>query len=575
MQAFDVSRKQVKSYMKKHNRLILTILISCTVLLTSCKTADRPVLRHNVLVPDYDVSADEYAGGEGSFGGEFSQETQYEKKSSYMIYYGALDRDIIENAKQYELVILHPRMGNITREQVQEIRSSGTIVLGYISIGEDLRTAGLSPEDMLNDSRYTGDKTGPRVDPRTAGDTTFDNVDPLGKPSDAGVGYASYYLDDNDHNGKPDINPIFNCAFTNIGDPAWYDVLLDMTIDGEDGIPGIREILDEDYGRGLGCDGLFLDTIDTCAPNSYTSEADVNMTRFEWTATGVKDFTKRLKKDYPDKYILQNRGIFFYNPYLPHYKYNPRHFVDYVMYESFMLDSNSTSAFNENYYGDNRYNYAPKLMAEAERPDGFQVLSLGYAEGPEEYELKASLMGNSEKGLDLLLEDMKVAENETGFMHYITDGGVTLVNNFVLEHQTKKDKKAPHWTSVYNDSTEWPPGAPTPRIGIGEAVSAEGGITVRWDVALDKNGVEYVLYYQKEPFDLSEDPELSKAESVVLKPKVGDGYENGDLLHTYPFQDKVTGLEKGTKYYLIIRARDRSKAQNEEGNAVVLTAVAG
>ena len=87
--------------------------------------------------------------------------------------------------------------------------------------------------------------------------------------------------------------------------------------------------------------------------------------------------------------------------------------MDYVMYESFMLDSNSTSAFNENYYGDNRYNYAPKLMAEAERPDGFQVLSLGYAEGPEEYELKASLMGNSKKGLDLLLEDMKVAENET------------------------------------------------------------------------------------------------------------------------------------------------------------------
>ncbi len=556
--------------MKKHKIRLLIISLLCVCLMTSCAKVSRPELKHNVIIPKHlDTSEDD------ALKEEYAKEFAYDKKSCYMIYYGALDQKIIEEAKQYELVILHPRMGNIKRSQIQEIRESGTIVLGYIAIGEDLRTAGMTPHDMKSDDRFTGDKTGPRVDPRESGDTGLDNVDPLGNPSDGGTGFASYYLDDNDHNGKPDINPIFNCAFTNIGDPAWYDVLMDMTIDGEDGIPGIREILSDDYGRGLGCDGLFLDTIDTCAPNSYTSEADVNMTRFEWTATGVKDFTKKLKKDYPEKYVLQNRGIFFYNPYLPHYKYNPRQYVDYVMYESFMLDSNSTSAYNESYYGDNRYNYAPKLMAEAEREDGFQVLSLGYAEGPAKYELKETLLGNSEKGLDLLLEDMKVAENETGFMHYITDGSVTMVNDFVLDHQPKKDKKAPHWTSVYNDTTEWPPGAPTARIGIGEAVTVSGGITVRWDVALDKSGVEYVLYYQKEPFDLSEDPKLSKAESVVLKPEVGDGYADGDLLHAYPFQTTVTGLESGVKYYLIIRARDKSKAQNEDGNAVILSAVAG
>ena len=61
----------------------------------------------------------------------------------------------------------------------------------------------------------------------------------------------------------------------------------------------------------------------------------------------------------------------------------------------------------------------------------------------------------------------------------------------------------------------------------------------------------------------------------MLKPKVGDGYEDGDLPRAYPFQAKVTGLEKGTTYYLIIRARDKSRAQNEDGNAVVLSAVAG
>lgn len=59
----------------------------------------------------------------------------------YMIYYGALDDDIIEKAKQYEIVIVHPGFGNITRAQVQEIQAGGTMVFGYISVGEDLRTA--------------------------------------------------------------------------------------------------------------------------------------------------------------------------------------------------------------------------------------------------------------------------------------------------------------------------------------------------------------------------------------------------------------------------------------------------
>lgn len=42
---------------------------------------------------------------------------------------------------------------------------------------------------------------------------------------------------------------------------------------------------------------------------------------------------------------------------------------------------------------------------------------------------------------------------------------------------------------------------PIPRIGIGQVESAQGGVIVRWDVAMDKSGVVYTLYYQKEPFD--------------------------------------------------------------------------
>ena len=498
-------------------------------------------------------------------------EFTYDTKSSYMIYYGVLNQSIINEAKQYKVVILHPKMGNITRDQIQEIRESGTIVLGYIAIGEDLRTAGMTPEQMLRDSRFKGDGSGPRVDPRPQGTTSLDDIDPLGNPSPGGHGYASYFLDDNNFDGKPDINPIFNCAFTNIGDPAWFKELDRMTIDGKDKIPGIKEILSDDYGRGLGCDGLFLDTVDTCAPNIYTDDNSENKTKFEWTAPGVADFMKLLKESYPDKLILQNRGIFFYNPILPHYKYNPRQYVDYVMYESYHLDSNTNTLFYEGYAADNRYNYAPKLIAEASRPDGFQVLSLGYAEGPEEYHLKDTLFDKSEDGLDILMEDMNLAVEEAGFMHYITDGGVVLVNDFVLNHESKTDLTAPVWSSVYNTSTAWPPEPPKPRVGIQEAEPIDKGVIVRWDVALDKNPVTYVLYYQTKPFNFKNDPEMKNAQSIDLVPEVGDGYADHFGPDTYPYQAKVEGLESGKKYYFLIRARDKNF--NMDDNTVTEMAV--
>lgn len=495
------------------------------------------------------------------------------RRPSYMIYYGVVDDAVIEEAKKYDIVILYPRPGELTREKVWRIQNGGTYVLSYLSVGEDLRTNGMTPEEMLQDGRFVKDGTGPRVDPRAPGTKSLDELDPLGLPSPGGTGFASYYLDDNDHDGLPDFNQSFRCAYTNIGDPSWFDALNSMTLDGEDGVFGIREILTDSYGRGLGCDGLLLDTIDTCAPNEYTGDQDPNRTRFEWTAPGVVRFMERLKAEYPDKYLLQNRGLFFYNYQFPHYAFSPRKYIDFLMFESYMLDSNPDELYQQAYFEGNKYMYRPKILAEANRPDGFQILSLGYAEGPEEYRLKETLLGNAEEGLDILLEDMRQAEDESGFSHYITDRDLMLPNHFVLDHRETRDDAPPCWTSVHNLAGVYPYEPPVPRTGIGEAEPVKGGVIVRWDVAMDKNGVDYTLYYQKAPFDFEGNPDLTGAESLPLVPDIGEGYAYQAPPESYPYQTLVEGLDPGETYHFVIRAKDRSPERNEEKNTVTVTAV--
>lgn len=489
------------------------------------------------------------------------------KKPTYMIYYGEVDEGVISNAQKYDIAILHPRQGNLTRKQVEEIQSSGTKVLGYIAVGEDLRTAGLTADEMLSDERFKGDGTGPKVDARAEGETSLAAADTSGVTSPGGSGYASYYLDDNDKDGKPDFNPYFTCAYTNIGDPNWYDVLNNMKFDGDDKVPGIREILTTDYGRGLGCDGLFLDTVDTCAPNGYTSDEDPGKTRFEWTAPGVKSFMAKIKQNYPDKLICQNRGLFFYNHLLEHYQYTPRENVDYLFYESYMLDSSPTQLYNEGFFSDNKFNQLPKLTVEASRPDGFTVLSLGYAEGPEKYGLKKALEGKRGDGLVILRRDIAEAENFAGFSHYITDANLTLINDFVKENRIDFDEEDPQWSSVYNNSTEWPPHEPEPRVGICAAVPTNGGAMVYWDVALDKTGVSYVLYYSDKPFDFAADPDLKKTKKILLAPSITPEYAQGQY-DALPYQAEVTGLESGKEYYMVIRAVDNSENHNTEKNTV-------
>jgi len=507
----------------------------------------------------------------------------------YMVYYGAWDDAKIRVARQYHLVIVHPTAGRVTREQVAAIQrgvdpadpSDDVLVLGYVSVGEDARTHYASDAQMAADPRFAGDRTGPRVDPRgpNADGAPAAGIDPLGRPSPGGSGYASWYLDDNDvdrtgvGDGRPDRNGIFGACFVNAGDPKWFDVLQEMTLDGADGVASIREILTTTVGRGLGCDGLFLDTLDTAAPNAFTGPWSVNQSEFEWTAPGFSSIVARLRETYPGHLLLQNRGLFFFDPRHPHYGVTTRGLLDFVFFESYRLDNTDADNPHPYFYPDNQYNIAPKIMAEANRPDGFRVLSLGYAEGPVHLMSQDTLVGRSVLGFDSLLEDIRATQERTGFRHYLSDLELEVFNTFVRDHARWTDTAPPAWTSTFNvnESPQGVPEPPTPRVGVQAVEAGPASLTVRWDVALDMNRVRYALYYQTRPFDFSADPLLSGATRVVLTPGMGRGYAHAPGV--YPYEGTVTGLIPGRTYYLVLRAFDESPAANEEPNTAVRTGV--
>src|SRR5262249_15591833 len=145
--------------------------------------------------------------------------------------------------------------------------------------------------------------------------------------------------------------------------------------------------------------------------NSY------NQSEFEWTAPGFSDFVRRLRAAYPGKLIVQNRGMFFLDPRQPQYPFSTRAWIDYLFFESYRLDPSTGQQFDPYFYPDNRSNLGPKLLAESVRGAGFQILSLGYGDGPDI--ATGTLLGQSTQGIDTLMEDIRVTEDLMGFRHYL------------------------------------------------------------------------------------------------------------------------------------------------------------
>lgn len=471
-----------------------------------------------------------------------------------LIYYGPLDYGKADQIRQrYKLVVLQPTQA--TAPLVRYIQAGpdgvlGTaddvIVLGYFSAGEDLRT-----KTMTNAQLPKGDGSGPRVDPRPG--APFPNGNPdmtvssqLGLPSPGGTGYASYYLDDDDRNGIPDRNQIFGACFVNAGDPAWFTDSMNMTA-AKDQVSGLQEIMTTTSGAGLGCDGVMLDTFDTPAPNSWTTSTSPNNSKFEWTASGFQTYLQRVRQAYPDKVLVINRGTCFFNPDLGEYKFCPVGLIDLFMFESFYSDSDPTHPTTP-FWNDNRAVYAVRLNAEADRPGGFKVITLGYKTGTLAQEISAV--------------------TGIGWFPALSDASVDWLQTLIPD-QTFPARQAPTWDSTYYSGAWNAQPQATPRVGIQQAVLAgTGQVTVRWDVANAMlRPIHYNLYYQAgTTLDFATATRL-----LDIPPAVGQGYINGTGPTTYPYQFTVIGLATGSTYTFAIRAQDAGNPPLEEQNTATLS----
>ena len=93
-------------------------------------------------------------------------------------------------------------------------------------------------------------------------------------------GYASWYLDSNNDN-LPDLNPVWGSYYVNANSNAWHDYIL-QTVIPEISSGGIR--------------GLFLDTLDT-------------VDLYPETTQGMIALVIKIRLNYPDYYLVQNRGF--------------------------------------------------------------------------------------------------------------------------------------------------------------------------------------------------------------------------------------------------------------------------
>lgn len=87
----------------------------------------------------------------GEYNNKFKTNSKLAKVEKYKIFYDAPTKSIIRKMKNYDMVVIEPLL--YTKEQIKEIRDSGTLVFGYISTME-VASWNTHVKEQMNDSDY-------------------------------------------------------------------------------------------------------------------------------------------------------------------------------------------------------------------------------------------------------------------------------------------------------------------------------------------------------------------------------------------------------------------------------------
>jgi hypothetical protein len=416
--------------------------------------------------------------------------------NDYLVYYGSWGIEEVFRAKDFNLVILES--SRISHEQVVGIKqghdselqtNDDVIVIGYLSVGED------------HEGDRPGDGRGPCYWDSGGDSIIYENN-----------GYASWYMDDMDHNGLPDQNGTWGSYYVNAGDSLWWEFIETAA----DTLINYKEL-----------DGLFLDCIDTSSPWFY----------YAWTAQGMSELIELLRNRYPDKYLIINRGLFYFDSTLSVYQYNPRVYINGVMFEGYYTswDWESDTGIVSPWFNDNRNNWAPVVNNEANKPDGFTIFALDYL-NPDQSDYTT-----------LLDNQIWYTIQEQGWIDYISSVYLNEIRYDVFHHHPDGDRNPPTWNTT---------------VGAKLAIPGYEEVTIEWNGASDQTlPVNFNMYYMADSFDIDSAAKLSH---VTCSPG-----------GTYDWKYTVNELSNGIKYYFVVRAEDSAEPAHEDLNQFVVSATPG
>lgn len=482
---------------------------------------------------------------------------------SQLVYYGRWSDSDIPELQRFDLIVLQYSHydGLSELRAIQKIRESGTLVLLYISLGEDVTTFnGQQPR--------VGDGRGPAFyDPITER-VIFEHT-----------GIAGFYLDhwnergflsgDNANrypDGQPDRHGDWGACYVNAGDPDWQAIVLEeaMTL------------------ARIGIDGFFLDTPET--PDPWQG--------YGWTAQGMHDLIQRIDETFPGHILLLNRGTFFFDPNNPfQYAWNPLEHIDIALFESYFLDSNypidPESGIDHHvspFYPLNRMYTSPKVnVAAGYKNHPIPVIQIDYARDPNTFPMREP---------EIYRQLIEESVREQGRLGLLIDRELSRISTVLLDHPPREDSEPPSWQnssigkkSLYPERntpfdvvgadylprelmpgdgrTQIPPSF-SPRAGVQKAIPHDGAVTLLWDVAVDQTRpVAYNIYYTTDiPFDLARAIVLPDVEYSPSQDYLERSFLTTD--DACPYEYTVEGLENGVVYYFCIRAEDATSAVEEE-----------